>query len=93
MADNKNTYPSCFGVLDSVFPTGTKGLRNTPEACLVCLHKTECLKSALEGSGGLKVREELIDRAYESGMIGFLERWSKKKELRREIRDTAKGGH
>jgi len=41
----------------------------------------------MEESGGLKVREELIDRAYESGMIGFLERWSKKKDLRRRIKE------
>ncbi len=83
----KNKYPSCFGILDSVFPTGSDGSRNTPGACLACLHKTECLRSAMEGSGGLKVREELIDRAYESGMIGFLERWSKKKDLRRRIKE------
>jgi hypothetical protein len=30
------------------------------------------------------VREEKLDRAYNAGMVGFLERWSRKKELHRE---------
>jgi hypothetical protein len=30
---------------------------------------------------GLTVREELVDRAYASGMVGFFERWSRKKAL------------
>lgn len=89
----KNKYTACFGIIDSVFPTGSDGRRNTPGACLVCLHKTECLKSAMEEPGGLKVRQELIDRAYESGMIGFLERWSKRKDLRRKISEKVKRGH
>ena len=40
----------------------------------------------MAGSGGLTVHEELVDRAYESGMIGFLSRWSKKKDLNRKIK-------
>ncbi len=86
MTDRKDDIPSCFGVLDSVFPKGDDGLRNTPQACLKCPHKTECLRSAMERAGGLKVREEFVDRAYSSGMIGFLERWSKKKDLQRRIK-------
>lgn len=35
---------------------------------------------------GLKVREESVDRAYESRMIGFFERWSRKKDLRRRMK-------
>lgn len=31
--------------------------------------------------GGLTVREEIVDRAYASGMVGFFERWSRKKAL------------
>jgi hypothetical protein len=30
---------------------------------------------------GIKVREEMIDRAYASGVMGFLDRWSRKKAL------------
>lgn len=81
----KKEYPYCFGKLEKVFPMEKNGLRNTPESCLVCYCKTECLKSALESSGGLKVKEEKVDRAYTSGMIGFLERWSQKKVLNRKL--------
>jgi len=61
-------------------------LRNTPEACLACLHKTECLRSALEGAGELKIREEFVDRAYASGRIRFWERWARKKDFQRKIK-------
>lgn len=32
--------------------------------------------------GGITVREEMVDRAYASGVVGFFERWSRKKALR-----------
>jgi hypothetical protein len=75
-------YPDCFGQLDIVFPKGRHGLRNTPQTCMSCSHKTECMRSAMQGAGGLKVREEMLDRAYRSGTIGFFERWSKMKQIR-----------
>jgi len=87
--DKKN--PTCFGELGTVFPKGKNGLRNTPETCLACRHKTECLRSAIDGVGGLKVREEFVDRAYSSGSIGFMERWSKKKEIKRRLEKQNKG--
>ena len=90
MTDKKKTTPSCFGVLDAVFSMGIDGLRNTPEACFACSHKTTCLRTAMSGSGGLKVREELVDRAYELGMMTFFDRWSKKKDLRRRIKGMRK---
>jgi hypothetical protein len=86
-------YPECFGKLETVFPKTKDGLRNTPDACLECLHKTECLRSAMGGAGGVKVREEIVDRAYDSGMMSFLERWSKKKELKRKLIKRIKGVH
>ena len=86
MTDENNKYPSCFGMIDRVFPIGKDGLRSSPEACLECVCKTECLRSAMAGSGGLTVHEELVDRAYDSGMIGFLGRWSKKKDLDRKTK-------
>jgi hypothetical protein len=76
-----NQMPDCFGDLNTVFPQGEDGLRHSPETCLACAHKTECLRSAIKGGEGIKVREEKVDRAYESGMMGFFERWSKKKRL------------
>jgi hypothetical protein len=37
----------------------------------------------LQGRAGLSVHEEHIDRSYNSGTIGFMERWSRKKEIER----------
>ncbi len=83
MTRSKHKPPGCFGNLETVFPMGQDGLRNTPESCLACPFKIDCLKAAIQGRDGLKVREEQIDRAYESGMIGFFERWSRKKAIER----------
>jgi len=80
----KKEYPACFSNIEIVFPKGDNGLRNTPESCFPCFYKTECLKTAIESDNGLEVIEEKIDRAYRSGMIGFLERWSQKKHLKRK---------
>jgi len=86
MKENNRECPYCFGKIENVFPMGKDGLRETPEFCFPCLYKTECLKAAMGKSGGLKIREENVDRAYEAGMIGFFTRWSKKKELKRKIK-------
>jgi hypothetical protein len=85
--DRDETLPACYGELETVFPTGQDGLRSTPETCLECSHKTECLRSAMEGYDGLKVQEEFVDRAYNSGILSFFERWSKKKNLNRKKKD------
>jgi len=87
MIDGGKKYPTCFGVLESVFPEGTDGFRKTPERCFPCVYKTDCMRSAMGGSGGLKVREEFIDRAYTSGMMNFLERWARKKDLQRRKKE------
>ena len=71
----------CFGKLEIVFPLGDDGLRHTPAPCMECAYKTECLRTGLKGIAGLKVHEEHIDRSYESGMMSFVERWSKKKAI------------
>ncbi len=81
----ENEYPACFGVLENVFPRGDDGLRHSPESCFACYCKTECLQKAMEGSPGLKLREELVDRAYDSKVMGFFKRWSKKKEINRKL--------
>ncbi len=86
MNDDIKKYPQCFGILDVVFPKGEKGLRESPGKCTPCLLKVACLRSALEGTEGLLVQEEAVDRAYSSGMISFWERWSKKKIFRRRIK-------
>ena len=86
-------YPKCFGELEKVFPKTKDGLRSTPEACLECLYKTACLRSAMKGADGVKVREEIVDRAYDSGMMSFVERWSKKKGLKRKLKKRIKDVH
>ncbi|MDO9109012.1 MAG: hypothetical protein Q7U40_00020 [Desulfatirhabdiaceae bacterium] len=77
--------PYCFGKLENVFPEGEDGLRNTPESCVPCCHITECLRAAMADAGGLKLQEKNVDRAYAAGMLGFLGRWSRKKDLQRRI--------
>jgi hypothetical protein len=84
MTTKKNEYPYCFGILDNVFPMEKNGLRSTPESCMTCRYKTKCLRAAMGGEEGVKVKEEIIDRAYASGMIGFINRWSRKKTLQQE---------
>jgi hypothetical protein len=88
MAFSINNYPHCFGDLDIVFPMSKNGLRVSPKTCLACEHKTSCLRNALQNSKkGNDVKQEHVDRAYESGMIGFWERWSRKKSLNRQTQN------
>ncbi len=90
MKEEKPSFPICFGNLEIVFPEGDGGLRTSPEHCMACLQKTECLRKAMQGSSGINVREAAVDRAYTSGSIGFVERWSRKKELKRRLKQQAK---
>jgi len=87
MMNDNTEYPSCFGDLDIVFPMGENELRHTPESCMACFYKTKCLREAMAGKSGLRVREEKVDRAYASGMIGFIERWSNRKDLHRRKKE------
>jgi hypothetical protein len=86
----KEETPYCFGKLENVFPMGNDGLRHTPESCTVCLYKTECLRRAVQASGGLKIKEEQVDRAYTAGTMSFFERWSRKKDLHRRMEKKKK---
>lgn len=81
---------ACFGQLEKVFPMGSKGLRQSPDECMVCVDKTECLRLAMQACEGLRVQEAAVDRAYRSGMIGFVARWSRKKDLQRRMADQDK---
>lgn len=76
--------PYCFAKLECVFPMGDDGLRQTPESCMVCRCRTECLRTAVAGEEGLAVQEEALDRAYQAGMVGFLERWSRRKRIHQQ---------
>ncbi|MBF0226007.1 MAG: hypothetical protein HQK76_11175 [Desulfobacterales bacterium] len=84
--NTEKKLPDCFGILDIVFPKGKDNLRHSPESCLECTLKTECLKKAMQGEGGVKIKEESLERAYQSGVIGFFERWSKKKYLTNKMK-------
>lgn len=73
--------PSCFADLETVFPLELDGLRHTPPKCLACPYKTECLRSAMQSPAGTSLRKMVIDRNYQSGLIGFFSRWSQRKRL------------
>lgn len=81
MTRSPDPLPACYGDLETVFPMGPEGLRHSPEACLSCDHKTPCLKTAMARKNSVAVHEELVDRAYDAGLMGFIERWSRKKTL------------
>ncbi|MCK4389741.1 MAG: hypothetical protein KAV83_05850 [Desulfobacterales bacterium] len=85
MTDNETNPPECFGQLDTVFPVGEEGIRTSPPECMKCPYARSCLQAALRSPEGLKLQEEKVDQAYEYGLIGKLERWSKKKLLHQEI--------
>ncbi len=84
MADQKNSRPECHGNLDIVFPPGEDGLRHSPEKCMRCEFKTECMRSAMTRPAGIRFEEERVNRAYAAGKIGFVRRWSKIKYLRQK---------
>ncbi|MBF0118867.1 MAG: hypothetical protein HQK79_08520 [Desulfobacterales bacterium] len=86
----KNDEPKCFGELNIVFPVSEDGLRHSPENCMSCVLKTECLKKAINSLNGFKFKEEQIDKSYKSGLISFLERWSKRKLLKQKERTYGK---
>ncbi|MCK4728826.1 MAG: hypothetical protein KAT27_07885 [Desulfobacterales bacterium] len=78
-------HPDCFGQLDTVFPMGEEGLRTSPPECMKCPFAKSCLQEAMRGPEGLKLQEEKVDLAYEHGLIGKLERWSRNQLIRQEI--------
>lgn len=83
--DSERRLPTCFGRLEKVFPVGSRGLRETPDACMYhCPHKTPCLKRAMGGVRGLDVKEEMVERGEKAGNIGFFQRWSRKKNIHRQ---------
>jgi hypothetical protein len=40
----------------------------------------------MQSPAGIRVREVRVDRAYDSGMMSFLERWSRKKAFQRRLK-------
>ena len=80
----------CFGILDNVFPKGKEGLREIVLACFQCPERTSCLRTALSTKEGIKMKEEILDRAVAGGLVGSLQRWSRKKELSRLAKEEKK---
>ncbi len=90
MASRERTDPpDCFGQLDKVFPVGEEGLRTSPPECMKCPHAKSCLQAAMGGLEGLKLQEEKVDHTYEYGLIGKIERWSRKKLIRQQMESIA----
>jgi hypothetical protein len=84
-AEEKSGSPRkhCFGILEVVFPEGEKGMREVPPGCTDCTERVVCMKAALASEDGIRFTEEMLERSESVGMIGWLERWSRKKELNR----------
>lgn len=92
MVDGKADRPECFAQLDVVFPIGEEGIRTTPSECMQCSLVKSCIQAAMGSADGLRLEEERVDRAYEYGLIGRLECWSKKKLIHQKIEAlTSKG--
>jgi hypothetical protein len=84
------TKRKCFGILDNVFPMGESGLREVVPTCLHCPDRTPCLRAAMASPNGLRMREEILERAEGRGLVGRLQRWSQKKSLHRRMRQQEK---
>ena len=78
--------PGCFGKIDIVFPMTDTGFRETPEPCMeTCEHRVDCLRKALASDPEAdRFKADQVDRAYDAGLMGFLERWSRKKALNKK---------
>jgi len=85
MKNTEKNIVECFGQLDIVFPVDEEGFRTSPPECMRCSHAKACLQAAMASTEGLRLKEEKVDQAYNYGLIGKLERWSKKKLIRQEI--------
>lgn len=83
--------PVCFGKLEEVFPMTESGLRQSPDRCMrTCVFKTECLRTALrQDPESPAMMEDIVDEAYDSGMVTFFERWSRKKYLKKKKKRNA----
>lgn len=64
------------------------GLRHSPEPCLACGVKTNCLKTAIAGKNQIVIAVEKLDRGYQAGDISFLQRWSRRKLLYHQSQKT-----
>lgn len=84
--------PDCFADIDTVFPVGADGLRQSPPGCLACEVKVECLKTALNTPRGSQVDRGGQGRKTVAGKVlkGF-RRWSALKSERLGGADKGSG--
>ncbi len=86
--ESNSQTPSCYGVLDKVFPMSGEGLREVRDLCWNCALRVECLREALERQDQRRTMSE--ERARRDtpagGVAGFLQRWSRLKN------ESKKGG-
>jgi hypothetical protein len=92
MVDDNAGQPECFGQLEIVFPMGEEGIRTTPPKCMKCSLVKSCIQAAMRSAEGLRLEEERVDRAYEYGLIGRLDCWSKKKLIHQKMEALASKG-
>ncbi len=83
--EESRQVPSCFGILDEVFPKGDSGIREVRQRCIECPFRVECLKKAISSEEGIKMREEIIRQMPVSGVTDWIKRWSNKKMLYSEL--------
>jgi hypothetical protein len=82
---NEMKNKDCYGILEKVFPKGDQELRQVPAACMECSDRVLCLKEAIRTKEGLEMEAQLLRRAEEGGLINRFQRWSRKKQISRQI--------
>lgn len=81
--------PTCFGIIDNVFPLGEEELRSIRPACFQCEHLTRCLKTAADSPDGRAMRADRMEAMRDAaggGLRGFFHRWAELKQLRQGSR-------
>jgi hypothetical protein len=79
--------PPCYGLLDQVFPLGDDDLRSVRPDCRDCRLVQTCLKAASESEAGTEMlasRMAAMHHGSQQGLLGFLNRWSELKAMRRK---------
>jgi len=77
--------PECHGRLDVVFPMGADGLREVAAGCWDCQSRVDCLRLAVAADRDqgrpdrLTPAGQASENNEQSGVGGFLRRWSRLK--------------
>ena len=76
--------PSCFGIPEICMPRDEHDIIQPQEACNLCNHLQDCLRTAIDACGGIrKLKPESAFTIEESekpgGIAGAIMRWSERK--------------